>query len=104
MLSVLNLMILRLDVDSVEDFADFGSAGANPVDHSMIFGARGPVGSLGPWAFGPGPLGLGPWALGPGPRTKPKGSGPKAQGPTVPRVSQRKRYGVAQTFRFDFFT
>ena len=37
MLSVLNLMILRLDVDSVEDFADFGSAGANPADHSMIF-------------------------------------------------------------------
>ena len=30
MLSVLNLMILRLDVDSVEGFADFGSAGANP--------------------------------------------------------------------------
>ena len=30
MLSVLNLMILRLDVDSVEDFADFGSAGASP--------------------------------------------------------------------------
>jgi len=37
MLSVLNLMILRLDVDSVEDFADFGSAGANPADHSMNF-------------------------------------------------------------------
>ena len=38
MLSVLNLMILRLDVDSVEGFADFGSAGANPADHSMNFG------------------------------------------------------------------
>ena len=37
MLSVLNLMILRLDVDSVEGFADFGSAGANPADHSMNF-------------------------------------------------------------------
>ena len=37
MLSVLNLMILRLDVDSVEDFADFGSAGANPADYSHHF-------------------------------------------------------------------
>ena len=37
MLSVLNLMILRLDVVSLEDFADLGSAGANPADHSMIF-------------------------------------------------------------------
>ena len=34
MLSVLNLMILRLDMDSVEDFADFGSAGANSGDSS----------------------------------------------------------------------
>ena len=34
MLSVLNLMILCLDVDSVEDFADFGSAGANSGDSS----------------------------------------------------------------------
>ena len=52
MLSVLNLMILRLDVDSVEDFADFGSAGANPVDHSMDFGGEGnfasPVRWIGP--------------------------------------------------------
>ena len=37
MLSVLNLMILCLDVDSVEDFADFGSAGANPGDYWMNF-------------------------------------------------------------------
>ena len=37
MLSVLNLMLLRLDVDSVEDFADFGSAGPNPADYSMNF-------------------------------------------------------------------
>ena len=41
MLSVLNLMILRLDVDSVEGFADLGSAGANPADHSMIFKETG---------------------------------------------------------------
>ena len=32
MLSLLNLMILCPDVDSVEDFAYFGSVGANPVD------------------------------------------------------------------------
>ena len=37
MLSVLNPMILHLDVDSVEDFADFGSAGANPADYSTNF-------------------------------------------------------------------
>ena len=37
MLSVLNLMILHLDVDSLEDFADFGSAGANPVDFTENF-------------------------------------------------------------------
>ena len=37
MLSVLNLMILRLDMDSVEDSADLGSAGANPYDYSMNF-------------------------------------------------------------------
>ena len=34
MLSVLNLMILCLDVDSVEDFGDFGSAGSNSGDSS----------------------------------------------------------------------
>ena len=32
MLSLLNLMILCPDVDAVEDFAYFGSVGANPVD------------------------------------------------------------------------
>ena len=37
MLSVSNLMILWLEVDSVEGFADFGSAGANPAEHSMEF-------------------------------------------------------------------
>ena len=37
MLSVLNLMIMRLDVDSVEDFADFGSAGANPAHFTENF-------------------------------------------------------------------
>ena len=37
MLSVLNLMTLRLDVDSMEDFADFGSAGANPADFNENF-------------------------------------------------------------------
>ena len=35
MLSVSNLMILCLDVDSVEDFADFWSAGADPADYSV---------------------------------------------------------------------
>ena len=30
MVSVLDLMILWLEVDSVEDLADLGSAGANP--------------------------------------------------------------------------
>ena len=37
MLSVLTLMILRLDVDSVEDFANFESARANPVDFDEHF-------------------------------------------------------------------
>ena len=32
MLSLLNLMILCPDADSVEDFAYFGSVGASPVD------------------------------------------------------------------------
>ena len=35
MLSVSNLMILWLEVGSVEDFADFGSAGADPADYSV---------------------------------------------------------------------
>ena len=52
MLSVSNLMILWLEVDSVEGFADFGSAGANPADHSMNFGGEGnfasPVRWIGP--------------------------------------------------------
>ena len=37
MLSVSDLMILWLEVDSVEDFADFGSAGANPADFTENF-------------------------------------------------------------------
>ena len=37
MLSVLNLMILCPDVDSVEDFAYLGTVGANPADSSMNF-------------------------------------------------------------------
>ena len=36
MLSVFNLMTPCLDVDPVEDSDDFGSAGANPADHSKI--------------------------------------------------------------------
>ena len=35
MVSVLDLMILCLDVDSVEDLANFGSAEANPADSSI---------------------------------------------------------------------
>ena len=35
MLSVSNLMILWLEVGSVEDLADFGSAGADPAVHSV---------------------------------------------------------------------
>ena len=37
MVSVLDLMILWLEVDSVEHLADFGLAGANPADYSMNF-------------------------------------------------------------------
>ena len=37
MLSVSNLMILWMEVDSVEDLADFGLAGANPADYSVNF-------------------------------------------------------------------
>ena len=37
MLSVLNLMMLCLDMDSVEDLADFGLAGTNPADYSVNF-------------------------------------------------------------------
>ena len=37
MLSVSNQMILWLEVDSVEDLADFGLAGANPADYSVNF-------------------------------------------------------------------
>ena len=37
MVSVLDLMILWLEVDSVEDLADFGLAGTNPVDYSVNF-------------------------------------------------------------------
>ena len=37
MLSVSNLMILWLEVDSVEDLPDFGLAGANPADYGVNF-------------------------------------------------------------------
>ena len=37
MLSVSNLMIPWLEVDSVEDFADFVSAGAGRADYSRNF-------------------------------------------------------------------
>ena len=37
MVSVLDLMILWLEVDSVEVLADFGLAGANPADYSANF-------------------------------------------------------------------
>ena len=37
MLSVANLMIPRLEVDSVEDLADFVSAGAGRADYSRNF-------------------------------------------------------------------
>ena len=37
MVSVLDLMILWLEVDSVEDLADFGLAGASPADYSVNF-------------------------------------------------------------------
>ena len=37
MVSVLDLMTLCLEVDSVEDLADLGLAGANPADYSMNF-------------------------------------------------------------------
>ena len=35
MVSVLDLMILCLDVDSVEDLPNFGSAEANPADSAI---------------------------------------------------------------------
>ena len=35
MLSEWNVMILWLEVDSVEHFGAFGPAGANPVDYSL---------------------------------------------------------------------
>ena len=37
MVSVLDLMIRWLEVDSVEDLADFGLAGAYPADYSVNF-------------------------------------------------------------------
>ena len=36
MLSVLNLMVLRLDLDSADDFADLGSARANCGEEGML--------------------------------------------------------------------
>ena len=37
MVSVLDLMTLWLEMDSVEDLVDFGFAGANPADYSVNF-------------------------------------------------------------------
>ena len=37
MVSVLDLMILWPEVDSMDDLADFGLAGANPADYSVNF-------------------------------------------------------------------
>ena len=37
MVSVLDLMTLWLEVESVEDLADFGFAEANPTDYSVNF-------------------------------------------------------------------
>ena len=42
MVSVLDLMILWLEVDSDEDLADFGSAGVNPADFTENCIGRGP--------------------------------------------------------------
>ena len=51
MASVLDLMILWLEVDSVEDLADFGSAGANPADYSMNFPTDPILGPREIWHF-----------------------------------------------------
>ena len=45
MVSVLDLMILWLEVDSMKDLADFGLAGANPADYSVNFPVDPIVGS-----------------------------------------------------------
>ena len=70
MVSVLDLMILCLDVDSVEGLPNFGSAEANPADCSInvILDivrnlARWPLG-LWAWALGPGPSAGRPWVRG----------------------------------------
>ena len=45
MVSVLDLMILWLEVDSVEDSTDFWLAGANPADYSVNFSVDPILGS-----------------------------------------------------------
>ena len=45
MVSVLDLMTLWLEVDSMEDFADFGLAGANPANNFMNFPVNPILGS-----------------------------------------------------------